>query len=177
MSQPYDPSGPQQQGGPWSAPAQPQAPAGYGQQPGFPQPGQPAQQGQQHQGYGAPAQGQPQVPGYGGQQQWAGQAPQAQQSPSEPGAFARLFDVPVTKPFSPSHLKGAMLLVIIAAAGVTVGQIVSAFVYFGDYAPAATIVQGVFQILLAPISGLLVLLGGRFAIELLVHVSALRAAA
>lgn len=183
MSQPYDPSGPQQS--PWGAsPASQQqqgAPSGYGQQPGYPQ-GQP-QQGQhgpqqgQHgqpqppQGYGAPG---AQIPGYGGpggpgpQQQWP--APAAKES----GAFARLFDTSVTRLISPSHLKGAMLLVIIVAAGVTVRRVAESFFLFTEYAGVGEVLYGILSILLAAVYGLGVLLIGRFAIELLAHVAAIR---
>ncbi|TGO04340.1 hypothetical protein [Serinibacter arcticus] len=186
MSQPYDPSGPQQS--PWGAsPASQQqqgAPSGYGQQPGYPQgqpqQGQPGQQGQPHPGqhgqqpppagYGAPG---AQIPGYGGpggpaQQQWP--APAAK----EPGAFARLFDTSVTKLISPSHLKGAMVLVIIVAAGVTLRRVSESFFYFGEYAGVGEILFGVLSLVLAAVYGLAVLLVGRFAIELLAHVAAIR---
>lgn len=179
MSQPYDPSGPQQS--PWGASPSSQqqqgAPSGYGQQPGYPQ-GQPqqGQHGQQQgppqppQGYGAPGQ---QVPGYGGpggpgQQQWP--APAAK----EPGAFARLFDTSVTKLVSPAHLRGAMLLVIVVAAGVTLRRVAESFLYFREYAGTGEILYGVLSLLLAAVYGLGVLLVGRFAIELLAHVAAIR---
>lgn len=187
MSQPYDPSGPQQS--PWGAsPASQQqqgAPSGYGQQPGYPQ-GQPQQglPGQPQQGQHGPQQGQPQppqgygapggqIPGYGGpggqgQQQWP--APAAK----EPGAFARLFDTSVTKLVSPSHLKGAMLLVIIVAAGVTVRRVAESFFLFTEYAGVGEVLYGILSILLAAVYGLGVLLAGRFAIELLAHVAAIR---
>ncbi|GMA30920.1 DUF4282 domain-containing protein [Litorihabitans aurantiacus] len=189
MSQPFEPSG--QQPNPWgatpapqqgSAPQPPQqgAPAGYGQQPGFPQGQGDAQQGQQghqgyqgapaHQGYGAPSQ----IPGYGApgggqpQQQWS-----APGQTAEPGVLARLFDVSVTKLVAPTHLRGAMVLVLIVAGGVTLQRAVSALFYF-DYPDAGRILIGVLSLLLSVVYGLAVLLIGRAVIELLVHVAAIR---
>lgn len=195
MSQPYDPSGQQQS--PWGGPSTPQQPpaGGYGGQPQHPgyggaaQPpsyGQP-QQGQPQPGHGAPQtqqlgqqhggqqHGQQQIPGYGPPGDPNGWSAGAQPAPAEPGPLARLFDLRLTKLFSPDHLRGAMALVLVVAVAVTVNNVVQALPYF-DYATGATVFSGVVAILLAPVWGLAVMLVGRFAIELLIHLGAVRAA-
>lgn len=199
MSQPHEPSGSPQ--GPWGpTPSSPQPEAGgygqsgsgsqpagggYGAQPVGQQPGygggQPGYGGGQPQYASYPGQQQGQIPGYGGPgapsgapNGWQGPGPAA--APSTPGPLARVFDLSLTRLFSPDHLRGAMVLVLVVAIGVTVSKILDALFYFGPYATVGNVLVGILFVLLAFVWGLATLLVGRFAIELLIHVSALRTA-
>ena len=174
MTQPYDPNQPQS---PWGG--QPQAPVPSAPQAGHPQAGHP-QAGQQQppagyaqQQYAGYAQqpGQPQQQGYA-QQAWV------PQGPVQAGFMARLFDMSVTKFVAPLHAKSAQIVVIIAASAVLFWNIMGAIQLLSqDYLPAQYVVQGIFQVLLAPVWALVVLTIGRLIIEAAVNSSAARTAA
>ena len=168
MTQPYDPNQPQS---PWGG--QPQAPVPAAPQAGQPQQPQAGYAQQQYAGYaqqGQPQQ-QPQQQGYA-QQAWV------PQGPVQAGFMARLFDMSVTKFVAPLNAKAAQIVVIVAASAVLFWNIMGAIQLLSqDYLPAQYVVQGIFQVLLAPVWALVVLTIGRLIIEAAVNSSAARTAA
>ena len=166
MTQPYDPNQPQS---PWGAqPVPPAQQAVPGQQ-------QPAQAGyaqQQFAGYAQPQPGQQPQQGFAPQQAWV------PQGPAQAGFMGRLFDMSVTKFVAPLHAKAAQVVVIVAASAVLFWNILGGIQLLSqDYMPAQYVIQGIFQVLLAPVWALVVLTIGRLIIETAVNSSAARAAA